>query len=144
MEDWVTIRNLKKRNPNLGARKIAKILNISRNTVKRALRSETYPGYSREKKGNEGLLKFSEFIKESYLLKKQKVSVIISNLRSKGFKGSDISVYRYVNENFKESRKDQSKQSYEPYSTSPGEQFQYDWSEYKVRLGEEVRKIYVH
>ncbi len=144
MEDWVTIRNLKKHNPNLGTRKIAEVLNISRNTVKRALRSESYPGYKRKKKVNEELLKFSEFIKESYLLKKQKVSVIISNLRSKGFQGSDTSVYRYVNENLKESRKDQNNQSYEPYSTSPGEQFQYDWSEYKVRLGEEVRKIYVH
>ena len=144
MEDWVTIKNLKKRNPNLGTRKIAEILNISRNTVKRALRSKTYPGYSREKKVNKEVSKFSEFIKESYLFKKQKVSVIISNLRSKGFSGSDISVYRYINEELKELRKDLKSKSYEPYSTAPGEQFQYDWSEYKLSLGGEEYKIYVH
>ena len=37
MEDWVTIKNLKKKNPNLGTRKIALMLGISRNTVKGAM-----------------------------------------------------------------------------------------------------------
>lgn len=32
MEDWVTIRNLRAKNPNLGSRKIALMLGISRNT----------------------------------------------------------------------------------------------------------------
>jgi len=36
MTDWVTIRNLKKRNPELGTRAIARILKVSRNTVKKA------------------------------------------------------------------------------------------------------------
>ncbi len=38
MEDWVTIRNLKKKRPDLGKRKIAELLGVSRNTVRRALR----------------------------------------------------------------------------------------------------------
>jgi DNA-binding transcriptional regulator YhcF (GntR family) len=37
MEDWVTIRNLKVENPNLGTRTIATMIGISRNTVKKAL-----------------------------------------------------------------------------------------------------------
>ena len=35
VEDWVTIRNLKKKNPNIGTRTIALMLGISRNTVKK-------------------------------------------------------------------------------------------------------------
>ena len=50
MEDWVTIRNLKKKNPNLGTRKIATILGISRNTVKKALLSDELPLYNRGEK----------------------------------------------------------------------------------------------
>jgi DNA-binding transcriptional regulator YhcF (GntR family) len=92
MEDWVTIRNLKKKRPDLGTRKIAELLGVSRNTVRRALRSDEYPVYKRESKVNKDLEPFFDFIRESYLIKKQKISVIISNLRSKGFKGSDSSV----------------------------------------------------
>ncbi len=48
MEDWITIRNMKKRNPGMGTRKIAEKLGLSRNTVKNALKSEDAPKYNRE------------------------------------------------------------------------------------------------
>jgi len=144
MEDWVTIKNLRKRNPSLGTRKIAELLGISRNTVRRALRCESYPAYKRKKKVYEKLMPFHEFIKESYLLKKQKIYVIISNLKSKGYDGSEIAVYRYINEHFQEIKKVMESKSYKPYETSPGEQMQYDWSEYKVKFGKEEVKVYVH
>jgi len=142
MTDWVTIRNLKKRNPELGTRAIARILKVSRNTVKRALAQEVYTGYERVSRNNEELSRFSEFVKESYLVKKQKVSVIISNLRSKGFKGSESSVYRYINSNFK--MINDTTRSFQRYETSPGEQMQYDWSEYKVSIAGKLVKLYVH
>ena len=47
VEDWVTIRNLKKKNPNIGTRTIALMLGISRNTVKKVLASDTEPEYNR-------------------------------------------------------------------------------------------------
>ncbi len=136
MEDWITIRNLKKRNPSLGTRKIAEILGVSRNIVRRTLKSETYCGYERKKKVYEKLKPFHEFIKKSYLLKNQRISVIISNLRSKGYDGSDIAVYRYINDNFQDVKKDMEMKCYEPYETGAGEQMQYDWSEYKVNFGD--------
>ncbi len=43
MEDWVKIRNLKKKNPELGTRAIAKLVGVSRNTVKKALKADFYP-----------------------------------------------------------------------------------------------------
>ena len=50
MEDWVTIKNLKKRNPELGTRQIASLLGISRNTVKKALQRSEVPEYKRQKR----------------------------------------------------------------------------------------------
>lgn len=144
MEDWVTIRNLKKRNPNLGTRKIAKMLGVSRNTVKKALEDDVYSGYSRVKKANEEVSKFHDFIKESYLIKNQKVSVIISNIVSKGFTGSSASVYRYIRDYFHEIRNDINKRTYERYETLPGEQCQYDWTEYRLPIGGKTIKLYVH
>ena len=52
MEDWITIKNLKKHNPKLGTRKIADLMQISRNTVKSALASDSGPVYERTKKIN--------------------------------------------------------------------------------------------
>ena len=105
MEDWVTIRNIKKKNQNIGTREIARMLGVSRNTVKRALASEEYPTYTRTGMVNEQIEPFAGFIKESYIVRRQKVSVIISNLRSKGFAGSAISVYRYIERQLKSERR---------------------------------------
>lgn len=144
MEDWVTIRNLKKRNPDLGTRKIAKLLGVSRSTVKRALVGERYVGYQRKRKVNELIEPFGEFIRESYLVRKQKVSVIFKNLVSKGFKGSALSLYRYIGEHLKVEREGLGKRAYKPYETLPGEQMLYDWSEYSLCLGDQLAKVNVH
>ena len=64
MEDWVTIRNLKKKNPALGTRAISKLVGVSRSTVKKALGSEQCPKYSRDKKVNTVIEPFQEYIKE--------------------------------------------------------------------------------
>ena len=144
MEDWVTIRNIKKRNQSLGTRKIARMLGISRNTVRRALVLEEYPIYTRTSKVNEHIEPFTGFIKESYIVRRQRISVIISNLRSKGFAGSDISIYRYIEQHLKAEREIASVRTYMPYSTLPGEHMLYDWSEYTILTGGSLVKIYVH
>ncbi|WP_059175585.1 IS21 family transposase [Thermodesulfovibrio aggregans] len=144
MEDWVTIRNLKKKNPELGTRAIAKLVGVSRNTVKKALKADFYPQYERKTKASDEISVFHDFIKDSYLLKKQRVSVIIENLKSKGFKGSKSTVYRYVKENFSSIREDLSRKAFLRYETAPAEQMQYDWAEYEVLIGQSLVKLYVH
>ena len=76
MGNWVTIRNLKKKNPDMGTRKIARLIGVSRTTVKRALASETFPRDYRELTVPLGIDPFKECAEESYLVEKQKVSVI--------------------------------------------------------------------
>ncbi len=144
MEDWMTIRNLKKKNPYMGTRKIADLVGVSRSTVKKALASDMYPSYHREPTVPILIHPFAEYIKESYLVKKQKVSVIIENLRSKGFTGTPISIYRYIIQHLKPERDIGSQKSYEPYFTLPGEQILYDWAEYAVNIGGKTVKVYIH
>jgi len=45
LEDWVTIRNLHAK--GYGKKTIAKLLGISKNTVKSALKKDTHPKYRR-------------------------------------------------------------------------------------------------
>ena len=75
MEDWVSIRNIKAKNPKLGTRKIAELLGISRNTVKKALKSDGAPAYHRGViKINAYIEPFEGFIKEAFLKKHLKAS----------------------------------------------------------------------
>jgi len=69
MEKWVTIKNLKKSNPSMGTRKIAELAGVSRNTVKKVLRSDGAPIDKKDNKGvkiNEHIKPFESFIKESF------------------------------------------------------------------------------
>jgi transposase len=148
MEDWVTIRNLKKRNPNLGTRTIADMLGISRNTVKKALKSDDAPVYNRgEKVINENILPFVDFIKESFLKKNLKASRILKDIKSKGYQGSQYALYAYVREVLKPIQQDVVKSSpnaYMRYETVAGEQMQYDWSPYTVSIAGQSVKINIH
>ena len=119
-------------------------MGISRNTVRRALKSDKYQGYQRESKVNKQLEPFFDFIRESYLVKRQKVSVIINNLRARGFKGSKSSVYRYVRKNLKAERDLAKSRTFKPYEALPGEHMLYDWTEYRVSFGGVVTNVKVH
>lgn len=99
MEDWVTIRNLKKKNPNVGTRELARMLGISRNTIKKALKSDEAPEYNRgERKINEAVEPFIAFIKESFLKKNLKASRILKDIKSRGYIGSQYALYAYIRE----------------------------------------------
>ncbi|MGZ8926780.1 MAG: IS21 family transposase [Nitrososphaeraceae archaeon] len=138
MEDWITIRNLKKRNPRMGTRKIAKKLGLSRNTVKNALKSEDAPEYKRETYINPELETFHDFIIEKYFVNKLKGSRVLNELRSKGCKVSSSAFYRYIQQ-----YKPEFTRSFMRYETKPGEQGQFDWSPYTVMIGGKLIKIQV-
>jgi transposase len=139
MEDWVTIRNLKKRNPKLGSREIAKLMGISRNTVRSALRSEGGPQYDRQVKVNGDIAPFREYIYEKIFVKKLRGSYVLESIQSKGYKGSQSAFYRYLAK-----LRAVAKRTYKPYETGPGEQAQFDWSPYTVMITGRLVKIYIY
>ncbi len=91
MEDWVTIKNLKAKNPSMSLRQIAKFLHVSHHTVKKALKGESPPQYKRPEKINPDIEPFKEVIFEMANVKKFKGSRILEEIKSKGYKrGTDI------------------------------------------------------
>jgi transposase len=142
MEDWVTIQNLKRRNPKMGTREIAKLVGCSRNTVKAALKKDQYNGYTREEKVNPDIEPFEQFIRDSIIHKRLRGSRVLSDIRSKGYKGSQSALYRYINKHLKSSTPGQ--RVYQRYETAPGEQMQYDWSDYTIMVGDNLVKVHVH
>lgn len=138
MEDWVTIRNIKKHNPDIGTRTIGELLGISRNTVKRALQSEGPPEYERTKILNPAIVHFSEYIVEGLILKKLKGSRLLSEITAKGYTGSKSAFYRYL-----VSLHIDQQRTYQRYETAPGEQMQFDWSPYEITINGETVKIQI-
>ncbi len=138
MEDWVTIRNIKSKNQHLGTRKIANMLGISRNTVKKALKDDIHQYNRGIRKINSNVKPFVDFIKESFIKKNLRASRILKDIRSKGYKGSSYALYTYIRGELKPIKDDIGKhnpQAFKSYSTDPGEQMQYDWAEYIVPIG---------
>lgn len=138
MEDWVTIKNLKKHNPRLGTRHIARLLGVSRNTVRRALQRQAVPEYKRKEKGS-ALEPFRDVICEMANVKKLRGSRILNEIRSKGYKGGQTAFYDFLSKVKISQRK-----HFTPYETAPGEQAQFDWSPYTVLIGGELTNIYVY
>ena len=136
MEDWVTIKQLKKH--GIGTRTIADQLGISRNTVKRALAMDQPPQYKRKTSPNPDVEPFKDYIIEKVINKNFIGSRILNEIISKGYKGSKSAFYRFLHSlNLKDSK------SYCPYETSPGEQAQFDWSQYTVIIEGKLTLVYI-
>jgi len=138
MEDWVTIRNLKSKNPELSNREIGRLLGISHNTVKSAVEKENLPQYNRKAKASEKLQPFEEVIFEMVNVKRYKGSRIFEELKSKGYTGGKTILYDYLRK-IKLSKQ----KTFTPYETGPAEQAQFDWSPYTVEIGGVLSKIYL-
>lgn len=139
MEDWVTIKNLKAKNPSMSLRQIAKFLQVSHHTVKNALAEESPPQYKRPEKINFDIEPFKEVIFQMANIKKFKGSRILEEIKSKGYRGGQTSFYFYL----KKIKLESKQKHFTPYETAPGEQAQFDWSPYTVLIGNELTVIYV-
>jgi|WetSurMetagenome_2_1015567.scaffolds.fasta_scaffold122617_1 transposase len=139
MEDWVTIKNLKSKNPGMSLREIARFLHLSHNTVKKALEGESPPQYERPEKININIEPFKEVIFELANEKKYKGSRILEEIKSKGYKGGQTSFYFYL----RKIRIEKKQKFFTPYQTAPAEQSQFDWSPYTVLIGNTLTRIYI-
>jgi len=95
VEAWTTIRYLKVQ--GLGTRTIAKEVGVARNTVRHALRSEGPPGYKRPPRPNPKLELFREEARRMLTNDHFIGSRIFKELRKRGYDGSQMAFYRFLN-----------------------------------------------
>ena len=138
MEDWVTIKTLRAKNPDMSLREIARLVQASPNTVKTALEREEAPSYQRQDKGNPFLDPFKKLILELITVKHLRGSRVLEEIRSKGYQGGNTAFYAHVRTIKPEARKD-----FTPYETLPGEQSQFDWSPYSILIAGVITKVII-
>jgi len=139
MDDWITIKNLKAKNPDMSLREIAKHVHVSHNTVKKALEGKSPPKYEKKPRENCNLEPYKEVIFEMLNVKKFVGSRILEEIKSKGYKGGRTAFYCHL----EKIRIDQKQKFFIPYETGPGEQSQYDWSPYTVIIGKDLAPVYI-
>jgi transposase len=122
-------------------RQTAKDLRLSRNTVRKAIRSgETFFQYNRSRQPRPKLGPFMEKL-EVYLEEDEKLpkklrrtaQILFEALQLDGYDGAYDSVRRYIRRWHKE-RKALSKEVFIPLVFDPGEAFQFDWSHEWVEM----------
>lgn len=140
MDVWTTIKVLYNRGVSI--RQIAKQLKISRNTVRKYLNKEGPLRYKKSARyGSKSKWEgWKKEIIEMYYNKKFVGSRIFEELKKRGAEGSRTGLYTYLK---RIKQEDISGRIRERYETGPGDQAQFDWSPYTVRIGSEYRKIYV-
>ena len=139
MEDWVTIKTIKAKNPKMSYREIARLIGISHHTVKIALARDEPPAYGRQPIPKPLLDPFREVIFEMANVRHFRGSRILEEIRSKGYAGGKTALYDLLSE-----LKIETQRTYTPYETLPGEQSQFDWSPYTVLIAGQLTKIFAY
>lgn len=124
----------------IGAKTIAKKLNLSKNAVKKYMRSNEPPCFNtplKEKLVDGYEEKISEMLDKEYIGTR-----IYSELIKLGYTGSLSTLHRYIQTVKTES--EIKKRSTTRFETDPGEQMQYDWKEWVLPIGGRATKVYIH
>ena len=138
MDVWHAIQVLKRQGKAKKA--IARELGLSKNTVKRYWRSEGPPRYTRKPSGKR-LDAFGSQIRA--MMEKGYIGTrIYEEIKAMGFVGSLSSVYRFIEEARKETKR--ADKATIRFETEPGRQMQYDWKEWSVPIDGKAVKVYFH
>lgn len=138
VEKWATIRSLARE--GYGKKTIARMLGISRNTVRRALEGDKPPRYVREKQGETKLDPYKEKARHLYLDQDLIGTRIFNDLTAEGYTGSITTLYRYLTQLDKNHRGKVTVR----FETAPGVQAQFDWSPYKVDIAGKEQNVYCY
>jgi transposase len=138
MYKWHQVKLLKAKGTSI--KEITRQLKLSKNTVKKYLRSSHPPQFKvRQKK--KILDSFESEVKE--MLSKGFIGTRIYNeLIKQGYSGSLPTVHRQI-AMMKKQEKIAAKVTTR-VETAPGQQMQYDWKEWTLPMGEKKVKIYIH
>ncbi len=137
LEDWVTIRNLHAK--GYGKRTIARMLGISKNTVKAALKRDNPPKYERNVTfENKLIAPYADKIDTMYLQQELIGTRIFKEINKLGYQGSLTTLYRYLNT----LGKDADGRVTARFETEPAQQGQFDWTTYSAIIdGQRVKVI---
>ena len=138
MYKWQQVKVL--RAQGVSIKKIARKLKLSKNTVRKYLRSPEPPHF-KARKYDRLLDPYQETVKE--MLEKQYIGTRIYNeLLQSGYGGSLSSVHRYIAD-IKETEQIKAKATTR-VETEPGKQMQYDWKEWYLPVEGKSEKVYLH
>lgn len=148
MNEVTTIKVL--RSKGVSIRAIARQLKISRNTVRKYLKTDEPPAYHIKNwpENNLNIIgstkskwgKYQDKILDMYYNKRFIGSRIFNELKKEGAEGSLTGFYMLLR---KIKEQDVAKKVRARFETGPGKQCQFDWTEYVVKIGGELRKVYV-
>jgi len=135
VDEWASIRVLKEKGNSI--KQISKILKMSRNTVRKVLRSESFKDYAGSgrtelARSKSAVAAYHDKILEMLIKDKFIGSRILTEIKKLGYDGSKTAFYEYLSR--LRSSVNLSKLSMR-YETDPGVLSQFDWSEYSVFLG---------
>ena len=139
-EEWMTIKTLSKK--GVSQREIARMLGISRNTVKKQLTEEHPPQYRRSVPCQSILDAYRDYLlarlKEYPTLTARR---LYRELQTQGYTGSYETVVIFTRKH----RVKKDPQAYERFETPPGQQAQVDWGECSDKIDHfgVQRKVYL-
>ena len=139
LQDWAAIQRVYKQTQSI--RETARILQISRNTVKKLLKMKKEPSYNRTvyKSCLDGYKE--QIVKwrcEPYRFNGTR---IFKELQKTGYTGSIGPVYRFLQQVDEDVGRISSRATVR-VETPPGDQAQFDWSEYSIVVGNRERRVY--
>jgi transposase len=123
-EGWMEIRILAKQ--GRGIREISRMTGLSRNTVRRYLRSNAWPGYKKRPERGSKLDPFKKYLEERLEAAKPHrlpASVLYREIKALGFDGCERVVRNFV----RAFRPQPAVEALVRFETEPGQQMQVDW-----------------
>lgn len=140
LQDWAAVQRVYKQTKS--KRKTAKILNMSKNTVKKLLKEDHEPVYKRSiyySKIDPYKEQIIEWCCEPYCFNGTR---IFRELKARGYHGSKGPIYRYLSKIDEDIGDHISSKATVRHESPPGDQAQFDWSPYEVIVGERYISIY--
>lgn len=140
LEDWAAVHRVYKQTKS--KRGTARILKISKNTVKKLLELKTPPKYHRTQYSSK-----IEHYKERIIEWRCEPNLfngtrIFRELKKCGYTGSIGPIYRFLNKVDEDVGGQISKKATVRHESPPGDQAQFDWSDYDVIVGNKYQKVY--
>ncbi len=139
MEDWAAVQRVYKQTGS--KRKTAKVLGIARNTVRKLLDMAQEPVYQRSSYPSKTDPFKEQIIEWKCAPYEFNGTRIYRELKARGYEGSIGPVYTFLRRIDEDVGLINSKATVR-HESPPGDQAQFDWTEYETMIGQRIRTVY--